>query len=147
MLLSQIDSDIVDRPINNFIEFSIALNTGDLNLVLQSKVALVDNTELRQLVCTARLPKNLVGGSIVCGLESKGLTLCTFPIYAVGGHFKSHIQLTGLDLVYRSGCGVGEPRKGGADEHCHAHKNSQCAGNQCPLGGFATCHCCFTSLF
>lgn len=73
MFLGQIDSGIVDRPINNFIEFSIALNTGDLNLVLQSKVAFVDNTELRQLVCTTRLPKNLVGGSIVFGLESRVL--------------------------------------------------------------------------
>ncbi|NLC52292.1 MAG: hypothetical protein GX764_08345, partial [Firmicutes bacterium] len=77
MFLGQIDSGIVDGPINNLIEFSIALNTGDLNLVLQSKVAIVDNTELRQLVCTTRLPENLVGGSIVLGLESKGLTLCT----------------------------------------------------------------------
>ena len=140
MFLSQIDSVVVDRPINNFIEFSISLNTGDLNLVLQSKVAVVDNTEFRQLVCTTRLPENFVGGSIVLGLESKGLTLRTFPICAVSGHFKSHIQFTGLDLIYRCRCGVGEPRKGGANEHCHAHKDSQCAGNQCPLGGFAACH-------
>ena len=60
MFLSQIDVGIVDRPINNFIEFSISLNTGDLNLVLQSKVAVVDNTEFRQFVCTTRLPKNLL---------------------------------------------------------------------------------------
>ena len=66
MSLGQIDSGIVDGPINNLIEFSIALNTGDLNLVLQSKVALVDNTELRQLVGTARLPQNLLARSRRC---------------------------------------------------------------------------------
>ena len=49
MFLGQIDSGIVDCPINNLIELCVALNTGDLNLVLECKVAFVDNTELRQL--------------------------------------------------------------------------------------------------
>ena len=145
--LGQIDSGIVDRPINNLIELCIALNTGDLNLVLQSKVAFVDNTELRQLVCTARLPKDLVGGSIVCALESKGLTLCTFPTAVRLLHFKSHIQLTGLDLVYRSGCGVGELRKGGAHQHAYTQQQGNDGGKQCRAGCIFAFHYVLSSLF
>ena len=48
-----------DCPINSLIQLGIAVNTGDFNGVLERQIALVDNAELRQLVCTARLPKNL----------------------------------------------------------------------------------------
>lgn len=34
MFIGQIDSGIVDGPINNLIELCIALNTGNLNLIL-----------------------------------------------------------------------------------------------------------------
>ena len=139
MFLGQIDSGIADGPINNFIELCVALNTGDLNLVLQSKVAIVDNTELRQLVCTARLPKNLVCGSIVFGLESKGLTLCTFPICAVGGHFKIHIQITRLNLVHASGCAVCKPGEGGSHQHGNAEYQRCGADQQTASGGISVC--------
>ena len=112
MSLGQIDSGIVDGPINNLIEFSIALNTGDLNLVLQSKVALVDNTELRQLVGTARLPQNLLARSSLDPVQC--LALGGDPLASGILHFQSNIQLAGLNLVDAGGCGVGEPCEGSA---------------------------------
>ena len=63
MSLGQIDSGIVDGPINNLIEFSIALNTGDLNLVLQGQIAVVDDTQLGQGIGAARLPQNRLARS------------------------------------------------------------------------------------
>ena len=119
MSFSQVDGGIIDGPIDDIIQLGITLNTGDLNLVLQCKVALVDNTQCGKLIAAARLPKNLVGGSIVFGLESKGLTLGGDPVVAIF-HFKSNIKVARLNFVNRSRSSVGEPRKGGADEHCNA---------------------------
>ena len=49
-----------DLPINNLIQLGITLNAGDLNLVLQRKIALVDDAQVRQLIPAARLPENLL---------------------------------------------------------------------------------------
>ena len=130
-----------NKEVDSFEQLCVAVNTADDNLVLESKVALVYDLEGIKIEGCTRLPQNV--GVVINILEAERFTVERIAVLVND----IYIQSTCLDLVYRSGCGVGEPRKGGADEHCHAHKDSQCTGNQCPLGRFTTCHCCFTSLF
>jgi hypothetical protein len=135
----EVDGVIIDGPINNLIQLGIALNAGDLNLVLQCKVALVDNTQCGKLIAAARLPKD-IRGSVVSSLELKGLAFGAYPI-AVLLHFKSDIQVTCLDLVDTGGSGVGEPRESRPNQHGYAEEHSHHAGQQCAFRGFAVCHC------
>ena len=48
-----------DSPVDNIVERCVAVNAGNDNLVLQREIAIVDNTELIEIVSTAGLPKNL----------------------------------------------------------------------------------------
>lgn len=65
MSFSQVDGGIIDGPIDDIIQLGITLNTGDLNLVLQCKVALVDNTQCGKLIAAARAPKEF-GRRLYC---------------------------------------------------------------------------------
>ena len=130
---------IADGPLDDLVQLSAAVDAGDSHLVLQGQIAVVDDTQLRQGIGAARLPQNLLARSSLD--EVQRLALGADPLAAGILHFQRHIQIPRLDLIDPGGCGVGEPRKGGADKHCHAHNDSQCAGNQCPLGRFAACHC------
>ncbi len=135
-------------PVDNFVQLCAALNSGNDDLIFQRQIAIVDNSQLGQGVGATRFPKDLspLSGNLALYEERENLAFGVDPIAVIVLHLQFDVQIPCLDLIYRSRCGVGEPRKGGADEHCRTHKDSKCAGNQCPLGRF-TCHCCFSSLF
>ena len=116
---------------DNLKQLCITNDTVDNDTVLESKVAFVYNAKLGKLICTSRLPKDFC--CTVCFYPTESLTLGRNPTIALF-HFKRDIQFTCLDLVYRCTCGVGEPRKGRANQHSYAEKHSHDADYQCVFG-------------
>ena len=145
MSLGQIDSGIVDGPINNLIEFSIAPNTADDQLVLQGQIAVVDHTQLRQGIGAARLPQNLLARSSLDPVQC--LALGGNPLASGILHFQRHIQVTGLNFVDAGRCGVGEPCEGSAYQHSQAQNHGHDAAQQGPFGTLAVCHRIFLLFF
>ena len=137
-------------PINRLIQLCIALDAGDDDLVLQSKIAIIDNAKLRKLVSTAGLPKD----SFVCGsssslseIERFALGVCPGSGYAAripcGCILQFNLQRTCLDFVHRCTCGVGEPREGRTNQHSYADEHSYNAGQQRALRCLCVIHCFF----
>ena len=99
------------------------LRAGNGDFILQRQIAVIDNAQLRQLIGRTRLPQDVVC-AIVSRSEIEDFTLGLIPRSRCTGFgipssriLEFDIQIAGLDLVYRSRCGVGEPCICGADEH------------------------------
>ena len=119
------------RPLNGVKQLRVALNAADGDLVLQSKVAFIDDFEFRQSKGTTGLPKgqtvscNNRGGAfgIRClNPAHRVFTLGVLPFARSVFIVQRHIQSARLNLVYRGGCGIGKPCKGGTNEHSNAHE-------------------------
>ena len=119
----------VNSPVDNLVKLSVALNAGNLNFIFKRKITVINNAQLRQLIAAARLPKDFLGFVSLCLFEIKSFSLGVIPLGNFSlivprlGVLKTHLELTGNNFVYAGACGVGEPSKGGTDEHCSAEHN------------------------
>ncbi len=151
---AELCSTVSNGPVDNVIQVRRAggraalLNAGDLHLIFQVQVAGVADAQLRQPVCSARLPQNLrtLRGDCSIYQEIQRLALGIRPIVGIAicipsrRHFKAQLQFTGLDGVDVGGGGVREPREGRAHQHDHAHDQRHDTGQQCALGLSAFSH-------
>ena len=117
---------------------SVALQTGDDDLILQGQIALVDDLEGGQGVGAARLPQ---GRFSIFG-ESGTVFRC--PCQSVDRLasliLNLDIQITGLNFVDTRACGVGEPCESSAYQHGQAQNHGHDAAQQGPFGTLAVCH-------
>ena len=133
---------IIDRPVDHPVQFSVALNAGDDNLILQRQITLVDNPQLRQLIGAARLPEDLCAlrRNRAVNLKLQGFAFSIDPVAAIVFHLKRDVQITRLDFVHAGACCVGEPRKRCADEHGHAQNKCDDAREQLALRAVSGFH-------
>ena len=133
---------IIDRPVDHPVQFSVALNAGDDNLILQRQITLVDNPQLRQLVGAARLPEDLCAlrRNRAANFKLQGFAFSIDPVAAIVFHLKRDVQIARLDLVHAGACRIGEPRKRCADEHGHAQHKRDDAREQLALRAVSGFH-------
>ena len=136
----QILATELDRPVNGVVQFCIALDAGNENLVFQCEIALVDKFQILQIVGTARLPKHRLT-LMTCSLyKAKRLSLSGNPVAFCILHLKFNIECTGLNGIHPGRRAVGKPSKGRSDQHGHAQKHGHHAHQQCSFRVFAFCH-------
>ena len=140
-------SHIADGPLDGLVQLGIPLDAGDLDHVLQSQIAVVDDTQLRQGIGAARLPQDGFVFSASGLDEVQRLALGGNPLASGILHFQRHIQLTGLNFVDAGACGVGEPCEGSAYQHSQAQNHGHDAAQQGPFGTLAVCHSIFLLIF
>ena len=89
----------------------------DLCFPLQSQIAFVGNSKALGQIAAARLPENRCAGFRISCSSLFEVQIFNMRITVLPDNI--HFKIAGYNLVDRSRCGVGEPRKGGADEHCN----------------------------
>ena len=126
--------DIVGQPelVAVHIDAHGLMHRRDLHGIVQRQIAVVLHLQIGDLG-VARLPHGIFVKQILGVFRGEP---CLFAILANTPILQTHVQLAGHDLVDAGRGRIGEPRKGGTDQHRHTQHQREHAGQQGAFGSF-----------